>query len=65
MKIRGQTVRARAYPLMERAVEQGVMWGWQRAHKHVRRPTEEQLKDAMCEEIMREIAEAFDFGEDS
>jgi len=61
--IRGQSIRVRAYPVMEQAVEDGVIWGWQRAHKYVRRPTEDQIKDAMFEETMREIAEAFDFEE--
>jgi predicted Zn-dependent protease with MMP-like domain len=51
------------YRLLERCIEDGLSRGYHRAHKHNDDPTEEQLKDAMANAIMHEIAEWFRFDE--
>ena len=47
----------RVWPLLQEAIEAGVAYGWQRAHKHTSRPGEALVKaeiekavtDAVCE----------------
>lgn len=56
-QVGGGTVRANAYALMSRAVEEGVLRGWNRAHKHNDKPdqfsvcgeVEKAVMDAICE----------------
>jgi hypothetical protein len=64
LKISSETIRARVYPLMREAVEVGVAYGWQRAHKHVDNPTPEAIKEAIVQAVMTEISERFSFSDD-
>ncbi len=34
-------IKVRAYPVLCRAVEEGVAYGWRRAHKHIDTPDAE------------------------
>ena len=56
-------MKANDYIVLQHAVEQGVMWGWNDAHKHVDEPDEMQIKDAMHNAIMNEICTWFRFEE--
>jgi len=59
-KIAG-TVRARTYPIMCEAVEDGIAAGWYRAHKHTDKPDGETVKAQMYDAIMLVICERFTF----
>jgi hypothetical protein len=49
------------YKIIERCVDEGVAYGWNRAHKHVDNPTPEQIKEQIAYYVMNEISEWFDF----
>jgi hypothetical protein len=57
-------VRVRSYPVLARAVEEGVAYGWRWAHKHVDSPDEHTIKDQITQAVLNEICEYFDFHED-
>jgi hypothetical protein len=58
-------VKVNAYEVLCRAVEQGLIYGWSRAHKHTDTPDEEAIKLAMYEAITNEICEVFVFDGDA
>ena len=43
------------------ALEQGVRYGYSRAHKHVENPTEGAIIDNIVEQVMNSLYEWFDF----
>ena len=55
------TITPKVYQLLERCVEDGVDYGYMRAHKHCDAPTEASLKDNIQQAVMNEICEWFDF----
>lgn len=57
-------MKANEYLVMNQAVEEGVAYGWMRAHKHVENPTEDQIKDAIVEGVMSTICQWFMFDRD-
>lgn len=48
-------------PLLEKAIEDGVTYGYRRAHKHTETPTEYEICSAISDAVMFQIAEVFDF----
>jgi hypothetical protein len=38
-------MKVRTYPVLCRAVEEGVAYGWQRAHKHIDTPDAETIEE--------------------
>ena len=54
-------MRARAYAILQRAVEEGVAYGYQRAHKHVDSPDGDAIKAAIEQAVMDAICEVFEF----
>lgn len=48
-------------PLLEKAIEDGVTYGYRRAHKHTETPTEYEICSAISDAVMLRIAEVFDF----
>jgi hypothetical protein len=58
--VRGK-MKIRAYPVLCRAVEEGVTYGWQRARKHVDTPDAETIKEQIVTAVLNEISEYFDF----
>ena len=48
-------------PLLENAIENGVTYGYRRAHKHTETPTEYEICSAISDAVMLRIAEVFDF----
>ena len=57
-------MRAKTYKVLARAVEEGIARGWNRAHKPVENPTEEQVKIAIEEAVLGEICEVFTFDDE-
>jgi len=48
-----------AYKLAAEAVETGVAYGWQRAHKHTDTPDPEHIRSEIEAAVMHELAERF------
>lgn len=58
-------MRPKVNLLIERCIEDGINYGWNRAHKHVDSPSEYEIKDQIQSAIMNELYEWFDmFPED-
>lgn len=51
----------KTYPLLEKAIEDGVTYGFRKAHKHTDEPSEFEICSAISDAVMFQIAEAFDF----
>ncbi len=58
-------MRVKSYPVLVRAVEEGVRYGWNRAYKHTATPTPDHVQDAIAQAVLNEIAEYFTFDEDA
>ena len=54
-------MKAKEYDLLVRAVEEGVAYGWMRAHKHNPTPDDESAKTEIANAVTSEICEWFDF----
>lgn len=54
-------MKAKEYPLMARCVEDGIAYGYTRAHKHTETPNEQLIKQEIYNAVMNEICECFDF----
>lgn len=52
---------ARLYRLVVETVNDGIDYGWIRAHKHTDNPTEETIKTAIYDAITNNLCETFDF----
>jgi hypothetical protein len=65
LRVAKPKIKVRLYSLIETAVEQGVGYGWLRAHKHEDHPKEETVKDMIGREVMNSICELIDFEESS
>jgi hypothetical protein len=50
--------------VLSEAVENGIKYGWHRAHKHDEDPDQIQIQGAVHNAIMQEISEYFDFEDD-
>lgn len=48
-----------AYKLATEAVEAGIAYGWQRAHKHTDTPEPETIREEIERAVMNELAERF------
>lgn len=55
--------RVRAYDVMARAVEEGVVCGLSRAHKHTEKPSQAAIAESVEREVMSAICEVFAFEE--
>lgn len=54
-------MRPRIDVILERCIEEGVLSGYRRAHKHIDEPDETALVDTITTEIMGKIYELFTF----
>jgi hypothetical protein len=54
-------LRFRAYELIDRAVEEGISYGWNRAHKHISDPEPEFVKEQIGIAVMGALCEIMDF----
>lgn len=58
-------MRVRSYDVLYRAVEEGLGYGWHRAHKHTDSPDEDAIKQQMLDGVMGAVCEYFTFSDDS
>jgi hypothetical protein len=58
-------MKAKEYEVLCMAVENGVNYGYNRAHKHVEFPNEEEVKGAMYNAILGEILTWFKFDDET
>lgn len=58
-------LRVRTYDVLYRAVEEGLVYGWHRAHKHTDAPDEDTIKQEMLDGVMSAVCEYFTFGDDA
>jgi len=54
-------LRVNVYSIMERAIEEGIDYGWSRAYKYTDTPDEDAIKNSIRNEIMNSITEVFNF----
>jgi hypothetical protein len=54
-------MKVRAYPVLCRAIEDGVAYGWQRAHKHLDAPDAQTIEEQIVTAVVNEICHYFDF----
>jgi len=58
-------MRVRSYEVLYRAVEEGLGYGWHRAHKHTESPDEDAIKQQMLDGVMNSVCEYFSFSDDA
>jgi hypothetical protein len=46
-----------------RAVEEGVAYGWRRAHKHIDTPDAATIEGQIVTAVLNEVCEYFNFGD--
>jgi len=54
-------MKARTQVILGDCIERGAARGWQMAHKHVEKPTQEAILEQIQDSIMAEIYEWFAF----
>lgn len=54
-------MKAKEYNLIAECVENGVMLGWNRAHKHTDQPDPQHVRECIERAVLNEICEWFDF----
>lgn len=57
-------MKPKYFEIISRAVEEGVNYGWRRAHKHVDTPSEEAILDSIATEVMNAMCEYFGFADE-
>jgi len=57
------TIRINAYDIVRRAVEEGVRYGWNRAHKHTDKPDEAAILEHIENAVLTELCEVLKFDE--
>lgn len=53
-------LRPKTYPILLQAIEEGVLHGYNRAHKHVDQPDEILLVEMIVKHTMESVLEWFD-----
>ena len=56
-------MKPKFHQVLEMAINEGVQYGYRRAHKHVENPTEGAIIDSIQKNVMDCIYEWFDFEE--
>jgi len=57
-------MKVRSYVILERAIEEGIVRGWQHAHKCNDKPDVEMIKGAILQDVMSKVYEVFNFDDD-
>jgi hypothetical protein len=57
-------MKVKMYNLISECIERGVEMGYNRAHKHVVNPDKISIVDNIHREIMNQLCEYIDFGEE-
>jgi hypothetical protein len=55
-----ESLQVKVYPILVRAVEEGVGYGWSRAHKHADNPDSEHVISTIEDAVLASILEVFD-----
>ena len=63
-KIKKSQLRPKTYRVLEQAVEEGILLGWNRAHKHDDHPHEDNVKNVILANVMSTISEWFYFDDE-
>lgn len=58
-------MRVRSYEVLHRALEEGLSYGWHRAHKHTEAPDEDAIKQHMLDGVLNAVSEYFTFDDDA
>jgi hypothetical protein len=53
--------KMKKYGIISDAIERGIQWGWQHAHKHTDTPDEDSVKQHIYDDVMNEIFEVVNF----
>lgn len=56
-------MKVKSYAVLDHAINNGINYGWNRAHKHNDNPSAETIKEEILFAIMNEITEWFIFDE--
>lgn len=56
-------MRVNEWTVLSRAIEEGVSYGWQRAHKHTETPDPQLIKETIEWAVENSISEVFTFDE--
>jgi len=56
-------VRIDAYAVISRAVEEGIEYGWNRAHKHTDTPSKDHILTEIDNAVMNSLSEVIQYGE--
>lgn len=56
-------MKAKELRILEMCIDNGIERGWNRAHKHIEKPSPGVIKDDIALEVMNEIHEFFTFSE--
>ena len=51
--------------ILEDCIEKGIMFGWNRANKHLETPGKDVIQDNIHREIMNQIDEYFSFSDEN
>ena len=54
-------MKPKFHKILEQAINEGVLRGYRRAHKHIENPTEGAIIDNIVEQVMNSLDEWFDF----
>lgn len=57
-------MKPKTWPILEMAVEDGVLMGWNRAHKHDPNPDPTRIRDQIISEVLTNICEWFHLEDD-
>jgi hypothetical protein len=58
-------MKVNTYRILDNAVDAGIEYGYQRAHKHTDEPSAAQIKRDIHDAIMNELSEVFIFDDNS
>lgn len=54
-------IRLRAYPIIDRAVEEGIAYGYRRAYKHTDDPQAEDIQEQIRQAVMQALCDVLEF----
>lgn len=57
-------MKPRTFAIFEIAIEEGIEYGWRRAHKHTDSPSEDTIKEEISNAIFSELHKYFSFDEE-
>jgi hypothetical protein len=61
---RKRNLRLRTYPILCRAVEEGVAYGMMRAFKYADNPTREHMQEQIEQAVMNALCEVVELGDE-